>query len=337
MRTLKPVALACALTLVLAACDGLLGATQAAATVNGDDIPASAVERRYDAFTETPGFDTRAQSAGGEEALAAQVKAEQLTELISAELLRQGVAQMGLEVTEQDVAEQRERVAQQYDEVGQDLDEVAQARALDEDDPHSLFRVLAYRDALGRELTAGQEHVTVTARHILVDDEERAEQVRRRLEAGEDFAELAQELSQDEQSAEQGGDLGELQRGDLAPALEEEVFAAEAGDLIGPVRSERGFHVVEIDEVRTEQVDELLQARQGLLHYEAVEQWLAEQLETADIDVADGYGEWDAQEQRVVPAEIPPQPQDEEAPEMDDAELDELEERMEELQEEQAP
>jgi peptidyl-prolyl cis-trans isomerase D len=101
-----------------------------------------------------------------------------------------------------------------------------------------------YRD--NREEFTRQEQVR--ARHILLfaDTERTPEQaeaelrgVRDRMAAGEDFAALASELSEDEASGQRGGDLGYFGRGRMNPAFEQAAFAAAPGEVVGPIRTAR--------------------------------------------------------------------------------------------------
>ncbi len=95
----------------------------------------------------------------------------------------------------------------------------------------------------------------VRARHILlrITPDRPAEQaeselldVRRRIEAGEDFAALAKELSDDESNAERGGNLGYFGRGRMVEAFETAAFDAEVGELVGPVKTDFGYHLIEV-------------------------------------------------------------------------------------------
>jgi parvulin-like peptidyl-prolyl isomerase len=74
----------------------------------------------------------------------------------------------------------------------------------------------------------------------------RAEEVRGRVAAGEDFADVARELSQDEKTAAKGGSLGTLRTGKLAPAVDRAFLDLEPGEIAGPVRTAAGFHVVRL-------------------------------------------------------------------------------------------
>ena len=94
----------------------------------------------------------------------------------------------------------------------------------------------------------------VQARHILLRTDKRTaaearsalEEARRRIEGGEDFAAVAGELSEDPGSAARGGDLGYFGRGRMVPPFEEAAFGAEVGELVGPIESDFGVHLLEV-------------------------------------------------------------------------------------------
>jgi peptidyl-prolyl cis-trans isomerase D len=71
-----------------------------------------------------------------------------------------------------------------------------------------------------------------------------------RVQKGEDFATLAQQESDDPGTASSGGDLGLIKRGDTVGAFEDAVFSMQVGEVRGPVKSEFGYHVIRLEEVR---------------------------------------------------------------------------------------
>jgi len=92
----------------------------------------------------------------------------------------------------------------------------------------------------------GERRMTkAKARHILVPSEETCEKLKTRIEAGEDFAEIAREYSRCP-SGKQGGDLGEFSRGQMVPEFDEVVFSAEIGEVQGPVKTDFGYHLIEV-------------------------------------------------------------------------------------------
>jgi peptidyl-prolyl cis-trans isomerase D len=96
------------------------------------------------------------------------------------------------------------------------------------------------------------------SRHILlqITEDRSAEEaiaelevLKSRIEAGEDFAELAQEFSEDPGSAAVGGDLGPVSKGLFAPEFEEALWALEEGEISDPVQTDFGVHLIELKEV----------------------------------------------------------------------------------------
>jgi hypothetical protein len=86
-------------------------------------------------------------------------------------------------------------------------------------------------------------------RHVLLPDEASARQVARRIDAGEAMAALAERLSIDPGSRARGGDLGEIHRGELSGPLEDAIFSAGVGAVVGPIATEHGWHVARVEAI----------------------------------------------------------------------------------------
>jgi peptidyl-prolyl cis-trans isomerase C len=84
-----------------------------------------------------------------------------------------------------------------------------------------------------------------SARHILVDSEEQCEKLRRKIESGMDFSELAAEHSNCP-SGSSGGDLGEFEPGQMVPEFDRVVFHEAIGEIHGPIQTQFGYHLIEI-------------------------------------------------------------------------------------------
>jgi peptidyl-prolyl cis-trans isomerase C len=90
----------------------------------------------------------------------------------------------------------------------------------------------------------------IRARHILVETEDAAKAVVTRLKAGEDFAKVAGEVSKDPGSGAEGGDLGYFTKERMVPEFSTAAFAMKVGDVSDPVKSQFGFHVIKVEDIR---------------------------------------------------------------------------------------
>lgn len=151
----------------------------------------------------------------------------------------------------------------------------------------ALIRVVAkarvlrqkLNEALGEMPTAQEQ---VRARHILVADEATAQTVVERLEAGEDFAALATELSTDNSTKEAGGDLGFFPRGVMVPEFEATAFSLAVGATSPPIETQFGHHIIRVEEREAQREIPDYQLQQ--IKANAINRWLDEQLTTAQIE-----------------------------------------------------
>ena len=137
-------------------------------------------------------------------------------------------------------------------------------------------------EALAAEMPTTDEHVH--AYHILVEDEETAAEVLEKLRAGEGFADLVAQYSEDEDSKEKNGELGWLavDQVDALPAVVEAAFALQPGEFSEVIETYQGYHVVMVDERRADYpLDEAtMESRKA----RALHDWLAQARETATIE-----------------------------------------------------
>lgn len=84
-----------------------------------------------------------------------------------------------------------------------------------------------------------------SARHILVETQEQCERLKTQIDGGEDFAELAKKHSLCP-SGMQGGELGEFGPGQMVKEFDEVVFGEEVGKTHGPVKTDFGYHLIEV-------------------------------------------------------------------------------------------
>jgi peptidyl-prolyl cis-trans isomerase C len=84
-----------------------------------------------------------------------------------------------------------------------------------------------------------------SARHILVDSEAICLELKSEIENGADFADVARENSLCPSGAD-GGSLGTFSRGQMVPVFDQVVFNGEIGKVLGPVKTNFGYHLIEI-------------------------------------------------------------------------------------------
>ena len=135
-------------------------------------------------------------------------------------------------------------------------------------------------------------------RHILFnkDQKKKAEDIKQQLENGGDFAKLAKENSQDPGSAENGGDLGCLGKGETVPEFEQAAFGAEQDEIVGPVKTEFGYHILQVTDVKPEQTRSLQEIESQIRSQlatekqsEAFNKWIEEQKKERDVKYLKGY------------------------------------------------
>ncbi len=117
------------------------------------------------------------------------------------------------------------------------------------------FQEEIYKDAEAQTETLenmfATEIVEISARHILLEDEATALEVKAKLDAGEDFAELAKQVSKDPGSASNGGDLGYFSKGVMVEEFDNVAFSQAIGVISDPVQSSLGYHIIKVEDQLT--------------------------------------------------------------------------------------
>lgn len=145
---------------------------------------------------------------------------------------------------------------------------------------------------------------TADASHILVATEEEAADVLRRLEDGEDFAAVAEEVSTDSGSAAFGGSLGEQPISTYVEPFAVAVAEAPLGEVVGPVETQFGFHVIRVDERSpapslAEVRDQLREELAGQVYQDVLLATVRDAFAELDIAVNGRFGTWDPQAAQV--------------------------------------
>lgn len=341
MRTIRPLALAVAATLATVGCSSTTddgGVPAVAATVSGIEIPGERIEEIVDLQMAT--LD------GAPEEERANARLETARQALSAEIQLRAVEaaveeRFGLDIPDEDVdAALEEQIEAQG---GQEaFDQLAEDSGLSAEDALGFARDNAYvavlveyvqaalaedggvtDDELRAQFEAAPEQFQSSeVRHILVDTEQEANDVIARLDAGEDFGAVAEEVSNDPGSAANGGALGEAPRGSYVEPFSEAVYSedTELGEVVGPVESQFGFHVIIVDARTTPEFEDVRDQLEAQLVGAEFSDFLQEVFDEAEVEVDPYYGEWDSASRMVVPvAEETEEPATDDAEAGDDA------------------
>ena len=286
--------------LVLAGCEAaepvanVESGAKKVAVFEGGEVTLSEVQE----FAEQSGLGELSPGSPQYEAAIAQI----MPQLVQIEVAKAYAEEHGITVSEKEVDREietiKDEIAQQAQAQGQDVgrdeafEQALQQAGITESELREQIRenlpIQKVQERVAGDAEASQKEVEAfyeenktlqfttpeqrCVRHILFnkDQKEKAEEVKSQLEEGGDFAKLARENSQDPQSAENGGDLGCLGKGETVPNFEEAVFSAEQGKIVGPVETEFGYHLIEVTEINAERTQPL----------EEVEPQIREQLST---------------------------------------------------------
>jgi peptidyl-prolyl cis-trans isomerase C len=119
-------------------------------------------------------------------------------------------------------------------------------------------------DETSKELKPEEE---VRARHILVESEDEAKKAVARLKAGEDFAKVAADMSKDPGSKADGGELGFFTKDRMVAPFAEAAFKMKPNEISEPVKSQFGWHVIQVEETRTKPVPPFAEMKDQIDQY----------------------------------------------------------------------
>lgn len=302
------------LCLGVAACGPAVGNPGVAAIVNGTEIPLDRVEQAFHERVTSPAHQARIDRVGPAEAEQVAV-GRLISHQVRRTLLVQAMEERGLTPpTPEEVQQQLDTFAAQnggpeaFEQLLTQEDYTLQ-EAFDEIELGTMVDQLAaalqqeveITDA-DRQAIYDEQFAFPEVSHILTDTEEDAQAVVERLRAGEDFAEVAAEVSTDPGSGAQGGALGPLQPGRFIPVFEEAAAGLAFGEVSDPVQSEFGWHVIvtapplPLEDVAAE----VEQVAEQSLRGSVAEDFFNELFFGADVEVNPRFGTWDPAVQGVA-------------------------------------
>jgi foldase protein PrsA len=331
VRRLLPVL---CVAVLAAGCSGIGVRNQDAATVNGVGIPTD----RLSEMTKAQLGQQQQQQQQGQQSQDIEGATRQALEgLIQFQLVLDGAKKAGVTIQESDVDARMEQLKQQVEAQGQNYEELLQARQISESVLRDQQRVQLAVDLVAVKLVPyspdsvlratldkrKSDFLEVHVRHVLVKDKATADQVRQELEASGDWGGVAKRRSIDTQSKDKAGDLGYNAKGTTVKQFETTEFAlANQGNCKGktsgscaspisqPVKTQFGFHVLQVVGVRLPALDNDLRSKLEptvkTRRQQAVQRWFEDQVKQADITVNPRFGRWDAESGKIVDRETAP-------------------------------
>ncbi|XQY92665.1 peptidylprolyl isomerase [Metabacillus sp. HB246100] len=213
------------------------------------------------------------------------------------ELVHEKVLSEKYEITDKEINEEFENLKTQY---GAQFESVVELQG--EDVVKQMVKVdLLRKKAAEAEVEVTDEeikeyHATlegqVKASHILVADEETAKEVKKKLDDGGNFEELAKEYSTDPGSAQNGGDLGWFGEGAMVKEFQDAAFKLKEGEVSEPVKSEFGYHIIKVTDTYKpyEEMKEALKEdirKQKVQQPDTIQQALTNAIEESNVEVKD--------------------------------------------------
>ena len=308
--------------LLAPACGELLD--PAAAVVNGEKITVDEISAELDRFESSAEFD-RLSEQGDPQELKRQVEQQILSQEIRRAVLEPKAADLGIEVSDEDVEARLEEVKADFPSEGA-FEETLKEQGLTLEQLEGFLRDNLLEEQLRAEVTkdAGPtdeelqayydeniaDYEETEAQHILVEDKATAQRIANQLKAAPDgkvdglFARLAKRFSTDQSNADKAGELGYFKAGDFVPPFEKAAAELEIGEISGPVETEFGFHVIRVTDRRVAafaDVEEELRGELGAgAEDEAWNSFVEEAYASAEVKVNPRYGEFDEDSLQVV-------------------------------------
>jgi foldase protein PrsA len=321
------------LAVFAAGCSDLGVRNQDAATVNGVGIPTDRLSEMTKA--QLGQQQQTQQQQGQQQSQDIEGATRQALEgLIQFQLVLDGAKKAGVTIQESDVDARMEQLKQQVAAQGQNYQELLQTRQISEEVLRTQQRVQLAVDLVAVKLVPyppdaelrqaldkrKDDFLEVHVRHVLVKDKATADKVRQELVAGGSWASVAKKRSIDTQSKDKAGDLGFNAKGATVKPFETaEYQLAGQGDCKGktsgacespisqPVKTQFGYHVLQVVGVRLPALDNELRAKLEPAvkdrRQQAVQRWFDDQVKQADITINPRFGRWDAENGKVIERE----------------------------------
>ncbi len=283
-------------------------AQTAIATVNGRDISYQQFQQQYvNEVQQREQEDGRLRGTEME-----SIRYQALESLVGSVLLTQEIENRGIDAPSSEVEDRFEQIKSQFESEEQ-FQQQLEFMGINENQLREAVKQEVRMDRLRREVAGDIEipeeevrkaYEQVDVRHILIrpdgaDDEaeaaarQRAEEIYAEVTV-DNFAEMAAEYSEDTGSAEEGGELGTISRGETVEEFEEKAFSMDVGTISEPVKSNFGYHIIYVTDRRDAEGEEFEEQRSMIedrifqeKSQDVILDWFSDLREEADVNIRD--------------------------------------------------
>jgi peptidyl-prolyl cis-trans isomerase C len=246
-------------------------------------------DKQFEAFLQALPDNLRKQAESSP-----QAKRQMAEQLVRVKLLAQEAIKKGLD---KDPVFQA-KVQFQYENMlaGQVFSSMQSSATSDE---AALHKAYEEHKAEGEEVTA--KHILIRfkgspvpvkeGKTELTEEESlaKAQELRKEILAGKDFATIAKAESDDTGSAIQGGDLGHFKRGQMVPAFEQTAFSLKPGEVSEPVKTQFGYHLIKVESHNTKTFEEMKPDLEARAKPEAARQFVEDLRKKSNVVLDDAY------------------------------------------------
>lgn len=245
------------------------------ASVNGENIP---IEQFYENYAVQRNAIVKMQ---GEEALKEKgqdnkgttdqnLRSQTLQNLIDLKIVEQDAKKAGIEISDQQVTDYINKMKQTMGGEEKFQAALKQENITEQylrDYTRSKLLMAEYTKKKVEELKPTEQQLkdyyeknkgnffVAKASHILVKTNEEANNIRKQLKEGADFAALAEKLSLDKASGAKGGELGQFSNGQMVKEFDDAIRNMKVGEISDPVKTQFGYHIIKLEEKKTPEFD----------------------------------------------------------------------------------
>jgi foldase protein PrsA len=213
-----------------------------------------------------------------------QLRSTVMTFLITSQWIEQEAADRNIKVTDQQVEKELDKLKEQQFQKESEYEDFLKSQGMTNDDVLFQQRLTMLRQKLQEQITKGKDKVTDAqiqqyydknkqrfatpetrdVRIVLTKTEAKAEEAKQALESGESWKDVAKEYSIDDASKDSGGKLEGIAKGQQEQALDDAIFSAQKGELSGPVKTQFGWYVFEVEKITPAEQQSLEDAKETI-------------------------------------------------------------------------